>query len=494
MPRLTDYRVLTFDCYGTLIDWECGIWDALQPLHHAQRQDRKRGHPRRRTPGLRAMREPAGAGHARPALSGPARPACTGASRRAWVSKAAPSSTRRSALPCRTGQRSRTPPMRCASSSAATSSSSCPTCTATASPPRTASSAWRIRRHLHRRGHRLLQAVGRQLRVPAGPPAVGPRPGALGRPAHRAEPAPRPRAGKNGFGLANAWIDRQRLSEGGSWGATERVEEMPSTDFVFFSMGEMAEAVRRLAYRREGDLGGRIERTYAIEQTGETPARCRGHYRSRDEAGAGDEQAAPHDEPGEPSSRCADRGANGQLPAPLGDGPRQCAEEPDHGDGQREPRETGRRDDPQPPVGDRAGDMVRQRAHLRHRQRRIRGTNEIANRGDQERRIAGGPHDEVGHPGRRAPPRDVQPRLRAASPAPGASRRRRPQRPVSLRVRCRGHRSRKASGARSDPGPDRRNRRRSRSASPGTPPRDRRPRRTAARLRVACPGPRSSRR
>ena len=32
MRRLTDYRVLTFDCYGTLIDWECGIWDALQPL------------------------------------------------------------------------------------------------------------------------------------------------------------------------------------------------------------------------------------------------------------------------------------------------------------------------------------------------------------------------------------------------------------------------------------------------------------------------------
>lgn len=33
MPaRLTDYKVLTFDCYGTLIDWETGIWDALQPL------------------------------------------------------------------------------------------------------------------------------------------------------------------------------------------------------------------------------------------------------------------------------------------------------------------------------------------------------------------------------------------------------------------------------------------------------------------------------
>ena len=32
MARLTDYSVLTFDCYGTLIDWEGGIWDALQPL------------------------------------------------------------------------------------------------------------------------------------------------------------------------------------------------------------------------------------------------------------------------------------------------------------------------------------------------------------------------------------------------------------------------------------------------------------------------------
>ena len=30
--HLTDFKVLTFDCYGTLIDWESGIWDALQPL------------------------------------------------------------------------------------------------------------------------------------------------------------------------------------------------------------------------------------------------------------------------------------------------------------------------------------------------------------------------------------------------------------------------------------------------------------------------------
>ena len=29
---ITDFKVLTFDCYGTLIDWETGIWDSLQPL------------------------------------------------------------------------------------------------------------------------------------------------------------------------------------------------------------------------------------------------------------------------------------------------------------------------------------------------------------------------------------------------------------------------------------------------------------------------------
>ena len=30
--RLSDFKALSFDCYGTLIDWETGIVDALQPL------------------------------------------------------------------------------------------------------------------------------------------------------------------------------------------------------------------------------------------------------------------------------------------------------------------------------------------------------------------------------------------------------------------------------------------------------------------------------
>ena len=46
------------------------------------------------------------------------------------------------------------------------------------------------------------------------------------------------------FGFANAWLDRQRLSEGGSWGATEKVETIPGIDFRFLSMDEMAKTVQ----------------------------------------------------------------------------------------------------------------------------------------------------------------------------------------------------------------------------------------------------------
>ena len=30
--KLTDFKALTFDCYGTLIDWETGMIEALKPL------------------------------------------------------------------------------------------------------------------------------------------------------------------------------------------------------------------------------------------------------------------------------------------------------------------------------------------------------------------------------------------------------------------------------------------------------------------------------
>ena len=30
--KLTDFKALTFDCYGTLIDWETGMVEALKSL------------------------------------------------------------------------------------------------------------------------------------------------------------------------------------------------------------------------------------------------------------------------------------------------------------------------------------------------------------------------------------------------------------------------------------------------------------------------------
>jgi 2-haloacid dehalogenase len=35
MLRFDSFEVLTFDCYGTLIDWETGIWDTLRPIFAA---------------------------------------------------------------------------------------------------------------------------------------------------------------------------------------------------------------------------------------------------------------------------------------------------------------------------------------------------------------------------------------------------------------------------------------------------------------------------
>jgi len=35
MLQFDQYEVLTFDCYGTLIDWETGIWEALRPVFAA---------------------------------------------------------------------------------------------------------------------------------------------------------------------------------------------------------------------------------------------------------------------------------------------------------------------------------------------------------------------------------------------------------------------------------------------------------------------------
>ena len=45
------------------------------------------------------------------------------------------------------------------------------------------------------------------------------------------------------FGLAKAWIDRQNLRGGDNWGATAKVSQRPAVDFEFSTMMEFAKAV-----------------------------------------------------------------------------------------------------------------------------------------------------------------------------------------------------------------------------------------------------------
>ncbi len=245
MPQLTDYRVLTFDCYGTLIDWETGIWDALQPLIMRNRDaEVTRGTAllafgqceslqEQETPGL-LYPELLARVHRRIAdslgmQSDPQLDEAFGASVPDWPAF-----------------------------------------------PDTADALRVLKRHfrlvilsnVHRVG---IAGSNRKLGVAFDAIYTAEDIGSY-KPAdanfeyllahlksdfgfdrsdvlHTAQSLHHDHVPAKRFGLANAWIDRQRLSKGGSWGATDRVETMPTTDFVFFSMGEMAEAVAKCLSR-----------------------------------------------------------------------------------------------------------------------------------------------------------------------------------------------------------------------------------------------------
>ena len=238
MSALTDYRVLTFDCYGTLIDWEGGIWDALQPVIM------RNGAGVTRDAGLRAFAQ------------------CESRQEQATPDLRYPE------LLARVHRRiAESLDLRTDDELDAAFGASVPHWPAF---PDTADALRVLKRHyrlvilsnVHRDG---IAASNRKLGVEFDAVYTAEDIGSY-KPSdanfeymlarlksdlglersdvlHTAQSLHHDHAPANRFGLANAWIDRQRLSEGGSWGATERVDNMPSTDFVFFSMGEMASAV-----------------------------------------------------------------------------------------------------------------------------------------------------------------------------------------------------------------------------------------------------------
>ena len=236
--KLTDFKVLTFDCYGTLIDWESGMVEALKPLvakvgRTLSRDEILEAHARHEsaqqltTPAKRYSEllavvykrlaeewgVPVGVGRMRRLR--PLGPRLAGLRR---YRRGAPLS--QAALQARDPVERRQRVLLVLQPQARRG----------------------VRRDLHRRGHRLLQALAAQFRIHAGEacrPAASRRSDIL----HTAESLFHDHAPANEFGLASCWIHRRH--EQGGFGATMNPGKMPHTDFRFTSMAEMAEAHRK---------------------------------------------------------------------------------------------------------------------------------------------------------------------------------------------------------------------------------------------------------
>lgn len=236
--RLSAFSALTFDCYGTLIDWETGIWDALQPLlmkNRCSEIDRDEGlaafalqesKQQAETPALRYT-ELLGRVHRAIAVqfdlaSSDELDAAFGASIPHWP--AFPDSA--DAL------RSLKTRFRLVILSNVDRAGFAASNQKLGVEFDAIYTAEDIGSYKPARANfeYLLAGVKRDLDLEPGDVL------------HTAQSLFHDHAPAKAFGLANAWIDRQRLSETGSWGAVRDLDERPAVDFVFFSLAEMAAA------------------------------------------------------------------------------------------------------------------------------------------------------------------------------------------------------------------------------------------------------------
>lgn len=238
--RLTDFKVLTFDCYGTLIDWEAGIWDAFQPLITGKgRADVDR----RQVLGAFASFE----SRQEAETPGMPYPEVLARVHRAVASHFGLETSQGLDLDF------------------ANSLPYWPAFADTADALRYLKTRYRlvILSNVNRAG---FAASNRKLGVEFDAICTAEDIGSY-KPAaanfeylltrleddfgldrgdvlHTAQSLYHDHVPAQAIGLATAWIDRQRLSESGDWGATARVDQRPAPDFVFHSMEQMANAVR----------------------------------------------------------------------------------------------------------------------------------------------------------------------------------------------------------------------------------------------------------
>jgi len=236
---LTSYKALTFDCYGTLIDWETGIWDAMQPLLMASSgQSITRGQALEVFGAIESEQQ-----SRTPAMLYPELLANVHAE-----------------LAARFGLRT-SPDM---DEAFGNSIAHWPAFPDTADALRELKKHYRlvILSNVSRAGFAasnrklgvefdaiytaedigsykpdprnfsyLLDHLARDFGIEAGDVL------------HTAQSLFHDHVPASKVGLARAWIDRQKLSAGGGWGATARVSDRPEVDFVFSTLGEMASAV-----------------------------------------------------------------------------------------------------------------------------------------------------------------------------------------------------------------------------------------------------------
>ena len=236
---LTDYSALTFDCYGTLIDWESGIWDALQPLLH-----RNGCTEITREAGLLAFAETESAQQAEtPDMV-----------YNQLLTRVHASLAKRFDLKTDDGL----------DRAFGASLPHWPAFPDTADALRLLKNHFKlvILSNVSREGfaasNRKLGVTFDAIYTAQDVGSYKPNPSnftymldtlaldhgiAPGDILHTAQSLFHDHVPAKNAGLDCAWIDRQRLSEGGNWGATARVENRPEVDFLYFTMGEMAQAV-----------------------------------------------------------------------------------------------------------------------------------------------------------------------------------------------------------------------------------------------------------
>jgi len=239
LKRLGDFRVLTFDCYGTLIDWEAGIWDAFQPLIAAGgRSGILRKDALEAFAALESELEADSPAAPYPEIL--TRVHHGVAARFGLKSTAGLDADFGNSLPY------------------------WPAFPDTADALRYLKTRYKlvILSNVHREG---FSASNRKLGVEFDAVYTAQDIGSY-KPApanfeyllerlredfglekqdvlHTAQSLFHDHLPAKSFGLATAWIDRQDLSGSGNWGATSRLDETPATNFLFHSMGEMAAAV-----------------------------------------------------------------------------------------------------------------------------------------------------------------------------------------------------------------------------------------------------------